>query len=150
MCILALCQHKCFFSYESFAFLIHSFFLLLFLLLLLLGSRSSLSYSSPHYAHTIYHCFYFIHHFTSFYSRQFHYRFKILLFNCFSIRFLFESIYFRFCFLLLFYFFLSFYSCTRVFVSVSIFVIIRSHSTMMITNRQHKFDADKFLLFRIN
>lgn len=68
MCILVLCQHKCFFSHESFAFLIHSF------------CRPFFSLCLPF----VRIC---LHHFTSFYSRQFHYRFKILLFNCFSIRF---------------------------------------------------------------
>lgn len=86
MCILALCQHKCFFSHESFAFLIHSFFLLCFF-----SSSTRLAFFFFPFvlftSSTVIIVLLHASHFTSFYSRQFHYRFKILLFNCFSVRF---------------------------------------------------------------
>lgn len=122
MCILVLCQHKCFFSHESFAFLIHSFF----------PSFISRSRScSASIVVFIILCFAYIHHVASFYSRQFHYRFKILLFNCF-----FHSILFELCVDLLSFSVLTFFSsiirfyfsfcrscCSLVAVSVSVLVI---------------------------
>lgn len=155
MCILALCQHKCFFSHESFAFLIHSFFLHIFfsstrLLLLVLPSTLARIIVLLHTSLTL-PLFILVNFITDskFYC-SIVFPFDSAWVDLLSFFFVVSS----FLLLLLFYFSLSFCSCARTCVRIgfhqtkSNFVIARSHSAMVIygdcSNRQHQFDADNF------